>query len=131
MIGGDPINLPDVVAEVRAAFLRYERAFVENDIAVLDELFWESPLVVRYGRSENLYGIEAIRSFRAARPSAGLARLLTNTVITTFGRDFATASTEFRLAGGGALGRQSQTWARLAPGWRIVAAHASLLHAAT
>jgi hypothetical protein len=124
----DPeINLPDVVAEVRAVFARYEDALVMNRTDVLDELFWPSSATVRYGVGENLVGIDAIRAFRAARPSAGLARTLAATVITTFGRDFATAMTEFRRVGNPAVGRQSQTWVRFATGWRVVAAHVSLL----
>ena len=124
----DPeINLPEVVAEVTAVFARYEDALVMNRVEVLDELFWASPATVRYGAGENLVGIEAIRAFRAARPSAGLARTLGATVITTFGRDFATAMTEFRRDGNPAVGRQSQTWVRFAAGWRVVAAHVSLL----
>ena len=124
----DPeINLPDVVAEVTAAFSRYEDALVTNRIDVLDELFWPSPATVRYGAGENLVGIDAIRAFRAARPSAGLTRTLAATVITTFGRDFATAMTEFRREGNAAIGRQSQTWVRLPAGWRVVAAHVSYL----
>ena len=96
----DPeINLPDVLREVTAVFARYEDALVMNRVEVLDELFWASPATVRYGAGENLVGIEAIRAFRAARPSAGLARTLGRTVITTFGRDFATAMTEFRRDG--------------------------------
>jgi len=121
------INLPDVVAEVKAVFARYEDALVMNRIDVLDELFWPSPATVRYGAGENLVGIDAIRAFRAARPSVGLARTLDATVITTFGRDFATAMTEFRRDGNPAIGRQSQTWVRFAAGWRVVAAHVSLL----
>jgi hypothetical protein len=121
------INLPDVVAEVTAVFARYEDALVLNRVEVLDELFWASPATVRYGVGENLVGIDAIRAFRAARPSVGLARTLAATVITTFGRDFATAMTEFRRDGNSAIGRQSQTWVRFAAGWRVVAAHVSLL----
>jgi hypothetical protein len=121
------INLPDVVAEVTAVFARYEDALVTNRIEVLDELFWPSPSTVRYGAGENLVGIDAIRAFRAARPSAGLARTLAATVITTFGCDCATAMTEFRREGNAALGRQSQTWVRFPAGWRVVAAHVSLL----
>jgi AtzH-like len=124
----DPeINLPDVVADVKAAFARYEDALVKNRIDVLDELFWPSPDTVRYGAGENLVGIDAIRAFRAGRPSAGLARALAATVITTFGRDLATAMTEFRREGNAAIGRQSQTWVRFAAGWRVVAAHVSYL----
>jgi hypothetical protein len=121
------INLSDVHAEVSAVFARYEDALVHNRIDVLDELFWPSPHTVRYGIGENLVGIDAIRAFRAARPSAGLARTLMNTVITTYGRDAATAMTEFRREGGARTGRQSQTWMRFPEGWRVVAAHVSLL----
>jgi hypothetical protein len=103
------INLPDVHAEVTAAFTRYEHALVHNQVDVLDELFWNSPHTVRYGVGENLVGIEAIRAFRIARPSVGLARSLQDTVITTFGRDAATAMTLFRREGGTKIGRQSQT----------------------
>jgi len=121
------INRPDVVAEVARAFERYEAALVGNDVAVLDELFWDNPLALRYGATENLYGHAAIAAFRAARPAAGLARRVTRTVITTFGTDFATTNIEFERAGGARRGRQSQTWARMRDGWRIVAAHVSLL----
>ena len=121
------INLPDVLAEVWAVFERYEDALVNNRIEVLDELFWDSPHTLRYGVGENLHGIEAIRAFRLARPAAGLARTLQNTVITTYGRDVASASTEFRREGSDRVGRQSQTWVRFAAGWRVVAAHVSLL----
>jgi hypothetical protein len=121
------INLPDVHAEVAAAFARYENALVSNNVAVLDELFWNSEHTLRYGATENLHGYDAIRAFRAGRPSQGLARTLLNTVITSYGRDFATANTEFARAGSGNTGRQSQTWLRTADGWRVVAAHVSLL----
>ena len=121
------INDLEVLAEVSAAFARYEDALVNNRVEVLDELFWPSPSTVRYGVGENLVGIEAIRSFRAARESAGLARDLERTLITTFGRDFATAMTEFRRGGSASVGRQSQTWVRFPEGWRVVAAHVSLL----
>ena len=121
------VNLPEVVAEVTAAFERYEVALVTNDVAVLDELFWNSPHTLRYGATENLYGFDAIREFRASRPSTGLARTLGRTVITTFGTDFATASTEFFRAGSDRVGRQSQTWVRTPEGWKVVAAHVSLM----
>jgi hypothetical protein len=123
------INLPEVLAEVGAVFARYEDALVNNNIDVLDELFWDSTLTVRYGVAENLIGIEAIRAFRAARPAVGLARRLANTVITTYGRDFATAMTEFHRDGSAQIGRQSQTWVRFEQGWRVVAAHVSLISA--
>jgi hypothetical protein len=123
------INLPEVLAEVEQVFARYEDALVNNRVEVLDELFWHSPHTVRYGVGENLVGIEAIRAFRAARSPAGLARRLGNTVITTYGRDFATAMTEFHRDGDARTGRQSQTWVRFVEGWRVVAAHVSLIDA--
>jgi hypothetical protein len=122
-----PVNLPEVHAELSAVFARYEDALVHNRLEVLDELFWHSPHTVRYGAAENLVGIEAIRAFRAARPSVGLARTLHHTVITTFGTGFGTAMTEFQREGGTRLGRQSQTWVRMPEGWRVVAAHVSLI----
>ena len=121
------INRPEVLAEVTAVFARYEDALVNNRVEVLDELFWDSARTVRYGVAENLVGIEAIRAFRLARPSTGLARELVNTVITTYGTDPATAMTEFRRAGSTKIGRQSQTWVRLPCGWRVVGAHVSLI----
>ncbi len=121
------INLPDVHAELSAVFARYENALVTNQVDVLDELFWTSAHTVRYGVAENLRGIEAIRAFRSARSPLNLARTLEHTVITTYGRDFGTAMTEFRRDGQTRAGRQSQTWARFPEGWRVVAAHVSLL----
>ena len=121
------INRPDVLAEVTALFEQYERALVGNDIQTLDGLFWPDARVLRFGSGENLYGIEAIRAFRAARSPVGLARELRNTVITSFGSDFATANTEFYRGDEKRCGRQSQTWARLESGWRIVAAHVSVI----
>jgi hypothetical protein len=121
------INDPAVLAEMTALFERYEKALVGNDVAVLDELFWNNPLTLRYGTGENLYGYAAIAAFRAARSAAGLERTLSNTVITTYGADFATANTEFRRANSTKTGRQSQTWVRMPEGWRIVAAHVSLI----
>ena len=121
------INIAEVLAEVTAAFERYEAALVGNDVAVLDELFCNSPHTLRYGAGENLYGYAEIAAFRAARPSSGLARDLTRTVITTYGRDFATANTEFRRPGNERIGRQSQTWVRMPEGWRVVAAHVSFM----
>ena len=121
------INRPEVLSEVSAAFARYEAALVGNDTATLDALFWHADAVVRYGAGENLVGIDAIRAFRAARPSTGLARTLANTVITTFGSDFATAMTEYHREGVPRVGRQSQTWVRFDDGWRVVAAHVSLI----
>jgi len=121
------INLPDVLSEVTQVFARYEDALVNNRIDVLDELFWPSALTVRYGVGENLVGIDAIRAFRVGRPATGLARALSRTVITTYGRDFATAMTEFQRQGQAGSGRQSQTWVRFTEGWRVVAAHVSQL----
>ena len=121
------INLPDVHAEVRAAFDRYEIALVANDVDVLNELFWHSERTLRYGPLENLYGYDAISAFRAARSPAGLSRALTNLVITTFGRAFATANAEFVRMD--RRGRQSQAWVRIDGEWRVVAAHVSLLPA--
>ena len=121
------INRPDIVAEVRHAFECYEAALVDNDVAALDELFWNDERALRYGTTENLYGYAAIAAFRATRPAAGLARRITRTVITTFGADFATTNMEFERGGAARKGRQSQTWVRTPEGWRIVAAHVSLL----
>lgn len=123
------INLPDVLAEVETVFARYEHALVHNEVEVLDELFWASPTTLRYGATENLYGYEAIQAFRASRPAQGLARELLRVVVTTYGRDFATANCEFRREGSERSGRQSQTWMRTDQGWRVVAAHVSLLGA--
>jgi hypothetical protein len=120
------IDIPEVKAEVEAAFAEYERALVENDVPVLDRLFWADEKVVRYGAAENLYGAAEIAAFRAARPSQGLARRLERTRITTFGRDVAVASTLFRR-GPGKLGRQQQTWVRMPEGWRVVAAQVSVI----
>ena len=121
------VNIPEVLAEVTAAFHRYEQALVGNDIAALDMLFWRSPLTVRFGASENLYGYDAIAAFRKARSAAGLHRILSDTVITTFGRDFGTANTLFRREGQVTIGRQSHSWVRMVEGWRIVSAHVSLM----
>lgn len=124
------INRPEVVAEVAAAFARYEAALVGNDVATLTALFWDSPHTIRYGIGENLYGAAEIAAFRGARSPVGLARRLSRTVITTYGADLATASTLFeRESAPGKVGRQMQTWVRLAEGWRIVAAHVSVIDA--
>lgn len=122
-------NRPDVLAELQAAFARYEDALVNNRVEVLDALFWDSAQTVRYGVNENLYGIDAIRAFRQARSASGLARTLQHTVITTYGDDFGTAMTEFRREGGDRIGRQSQTWCRIDGRWLVVAAHVSLMSA--
>jgi hypothetical protein len=121
------LNIPEIVAEVRQAFDRYEQALITNDTAALDELFWNSPHTIRYGLGENLYGIDEIRGFRSARANVDLSRDLGRTVITTFGRDSGTASTLYRRRGSGKTGRQMQTWIRTEQGWRVVAAHVSFL----
>jgi hypothetical protein len=122
------IDLPEVVAEVRAAFDRYEKALVSNDVATLDSIFRNDPRTIRYGGGENLYGYAEIEAFRAARSPAGLARTLSKTVISTYGRDFAVASTLYdRPSFPGKIGRQMQTWVRFPEGWRVVAAHVSMI----
>ena len=124
------IDLPDVVAEVTAAFARYEQALVSNDVVVLDELFHDDERTLRYGIGENLYGYQAIKSFRAGRPAAGLMRKTSKTIITAYGRDTAVASTLFtRDTAPGRIGRQMQTWIRFPQGWRIVAASVSIIDA--
>ena len=123
------INLPEPKAEMEIAFMRYETALNENDLAVLDELFMDSPLTIRYGIAENLYGKAEISGFRSGRSPLGLNRSISRTVITTYGRDFATAMTLFsRASAAGKIGRQSQTWIRTLTGWRVVAAHVSLIN---
>jgi len=122
------IDLPEVVAEVKAAFDRYEKALTTNDLGVLNDIFRDDPRTIRYGIAENLYGYDAITTFRGARSPVGLMRTISNTVITTYGRDFATASTLFRRETvPGKVGRQMQTWARFPDGWHVVAAHVSLI----
>jgi hypothetical protein len=121
------INIPEVVAEVTEAFMRYERALIANDVAELDALFWASPHTLRYGVGENLYGYDAIAAFRSGRPPMDLTRRLMNTVITTYGRDTATVNTEFQRVGATATGRQSHVWLRTTAGWQVAAAHVSLL----
>jgi len=123
------IDLPDVLAEVTAQFARYEAALVANDVAVLDELFRNDSRTLRYGINENLYGYQEIMAFRAGRSPVGLMRKTARTVITTYGRDTAVASTLFYRDAwtGSKVGRQMQTWVRFAEGWRIVAAHVSII----
>ena len=122
------IDLPDVVAEVTAAFEAYERALVSNDVAALDAMFRDDPRTIRFGGGENLFGYAQIKAFRAARSPVGLARTISNTVITAYGRDVAIASTLFRRTNmQGKVGRQMQTWVRFPEGWRVVAAHVSLI----
>lgn len=122
------IDLPDVIAEVTAAFEEYERALVSNDVETLDSLFFQDSRTVRFGASENLYGYSEVKAFRAARLPVALGRTLSKTVITTYGRDFAVASTLYqRPSAPGRTGRQMQTWVRFPQGWRVVAAHVSLM----
>ncbi|CAN5738849.1 oxalurate catabolism protein HpxZ [soil metagenome] len=120
------INRSEIVEEVRAKFASYESSLMANDVHALDGFFWDDGMVVRYGDAENLYGAEAIAAYRrSCAPPA--VRQLRHTVLATFGQDFAVVSTEYGMKGSPSLGRQSQTWARLSDGWRIVAAHVSLI----
>jgi hypothetical protein len=122
------IDLPEVVAEVRAAFDKYEVALVNNDVATLDALFRDDPRTIRYGAGENLYGYSEIKAFRGARSPVGLGRTTSRTVIATYGREFATASTLYeRPSAPGKIGRQMQTWVKFPEGWRVVAAHVSMI----
>ena len=124
------IDLPEIVAEVKAVFERYERAVVSNDVETLDQLFHDDSRTIRYGATENLYGYDEIKKFRAARSPVGLARTLSRTVITTYGRDYAVASTLFhRDTAPGKIGRQTQTWVRCPDGWRVVVGHVSVIDA--
>ena len=122
------IDLPEVVAEVKAVFERYEQALVSNDVAALDAFLHDDPRTIRYGATESLYGYAEIKAFRAARSPVGLMRKLSKTVITSYGRDHAVTSTLFhRSTAPGKVGRQMQTWARFAQGWRVVAGHVSVI----
>jgi ketosteroid isomerase-like protein len=119
-------NLPSVVAEVTEVFAAYERALQGDDVDALDNFFWDSPDVVRFGIRENLYGAEAIARYRRSSPPRAWVRSLSNTVVVTFGADAAAVSTEF-TGPGGAPGRQTQMWARLPEGWKVIAAHVSVM----
>ncbi len=121
------INIPEIVGEVRAVFDRYETALTSNDVPVLEELFWNAPETTRYGVGENLYGWDEISAFRRGRTTGAFARDLMRTVITTYGRDFATANTEYQRDGHTLPGRETKTLLRTSAGWRIVSAHVSLL----
>ena len=122
------IDLPEVVAEVRAVFEKYEKALVGNDVPTLDALFRDDPRTIRYGGAENLYGYAEIMAFRAARSPVALGRTLSRTVITTYGREFAIAATLYeRPSAPGKIGRQMQTWVKFPEGWRVVAAHVSMI----
>jgi hypothetical protein len=128
MVQDTEIDLPEVLAEVTAAFNRYEKALTTNDVAVLDDTFHADPRTIRYGVTEVLYGHEEIAAFRAARSPVGLARTISKTVITTYGRDFALASTLFhRATMPGKVGRQMQSWVKFPDGWHVVAAHVSVI----
>jgi hypothetical protein len=123
------INDPNVIAELSALSLRYEQALVTNDVDTLVNMFWDSPRVMRFGVSENIYGTAELEAFRKARPAANLARMVTRLDIVSFGRDVASITLEFErnVSDGAVRGRQSQTWVRMPEGWRIVSAHVSLL----
>jgi hypothetical protein len=123
------VNDPAVVKEIEELYPRYERALVENDVTVLNEMFWRSPVTMRFGVNENLYGIEEIDEFRRLRPGAGLERRVIRTDVVTFGKDYASVTLEFerRVHGRPVYGRQSQVWVKFEQGWRIVAAHVSVL----
>ncbi len=121
------IDLPEVVAEVRADFDRYEKALGTNDVSTLNSIFRKDPRTIRYGGTENLYGYAEIEAFRTARTPPG-DRTIAKTVISAYGRDHAVASTLFyRASTPGKVGRQMQTWVRFPEGWRVVAAHVSLI----
>ncbi|XHX80246.1 MAG: oxalurate catabolism protein HpxZ [Stenomitos frigidus ULC029] len=123
------INDPAIVAELTALYLTYEKALVENDLATLDNLFWDSPDVLRFGVTENLYGMEAIKAFRQGRPTKNLERTISNLKVVTFDTDTAIVTLEFQRFTDSVLrtGRQSQVWRKLPQGWKIVSAHVSLL----
>ncbi|PWR19227.1 oxalurate catabolism protein HpxZ [Zavarzinia compransoris] len=121
------IDHPEAVAAITAAFDAYERALMANDVATLGAFFWTDPRVLRYGPTENLYGPEAIAGYRAARDVADIARTLENTRILALGPDAGVATTEYTRLKSGRRGRQTQVWAQLPEGWRIVSAHVSLL----
>jgi Protein of unknown function (DUF3225) len=131
-IYSDQINLPEVVAELRALYPRYEQALTSNDVDTLVAMFWAAPEVMRFGVTENLYGHEELEAFRKDRPATNLMRTLIRIEIVSFGNDFASIAVEFErdTPKGITRGRQSQVWVRLSEGWRIVSAHVSLLPSA-
>jgi len=122
------INDPEIVAELEVLYPKYEAALMANDAETLTQMFWASPHAMRFGVTENLYGIDEIEAFRKSRSSANLARIVRRLDVVTFGRDFGSITLEFERAVNGKLisGRQSQVWVRLPEGWRIVAAHVSV-----
>jgi hypothetical protein len=123
------INHAAIVAELTDLYLQYETALCNNDLETMDSLFWHSAEVVRFGTTENLYGIEAIRHFRQNRPTSNLERKISHLQVITFGQETASVTVEFQRSIAGVLraGRQSQTWYRFPEGWKIVSAHVSLL----
>ena len=121
------VNIPEIIEEVTAAFMRYEKALTENDVDMINHLFWDDPKTLRYGPNGTLVSHAALSAFRRDRPTDGVRRTLKNTSIVTFGRDFAVANTESDPADIAGTGRQSQTWVRTADGWKIVSAHVSYL----
>lgn len=123
------INQADALSELEAAFAEYERAFIANDVATLDRLFWDSPHTLRYGAGENLYGYDEIRAFRSGRPSNNLARTIVRKSVVSVGRDFGVTNIEFTRTTTDRIGRQSQTWVRFADGWKVISAHVSLMDA--
>ncbi|BAY64917.1 hypothetical protein NIES22_50170 [Calothrix brevissima NIES-22] len=123
------VNDPAVVAEVTDLYLKYEEALANNNLEVMDSLFWDAPEVVRFGVTENLYGSEEIRNFRASRANPKIEREISHLKVVTFGKDTATVTLEFRriINGVERFGRQSQTWYKFPDGWKVVSAHVSLL----
>ena len=122
------LDIPEVLAEVRSVFDRYEAALMANETAVLDEIFWADPRTVRFGTTEILFGHDAIKAFRAT--VAGYAKRVQETVeITSFGRDFAATHLVYRRVQSGAVGRETKIMARFADGWHVVSAHVSILAA--
>jgi len=125
---GMEVDLPEIIAEVRVAYDRYNNAINSGTIAVLNDTFWNDSRTIRYGQAENLYGYKEIEGFRAVARPLDPPRTLSRTVITTYGRDFAVASTlTYRANQPGKVGSQMQTWVRFADGWHVVAAHVSTI----
>ena len=124
-------NIPDVVAEVRERFERYEQALVDKDVEVLDATFWRSPHTIRYSFEEHGYGFDEIHAHRVRRPPGpGTKERRRRLEILTLGRDLATVNLEFKVRGQDRIGRQSQTWVRFPEGWRVISAHVSSIDAA-
>jgi len=122
-------NVPEVVAEVRALFERYEQALIDKNVDVLDQTFWDSPHTIRYAMTENGYGSGEIHAHRVARPPGpGIKEKRLRLEILTLGRDLATVNLEFKVRGREVIGRQSQTWVRFPElGWKVIAAHVSTM----